>query len=215
MSKRIISRRANEELLNIAGDKVLQANANPSHEDTLQFIKEEQELLRKYASYPSLTEWNLMPELHAGSKWGSTFGVTILVGEMILENMCQQHPGFPLGALQKVLLAVLGELNKPTAPYLVEAIQRFTKFNLERHDGQPLNETERAKFIQQILAHILEDFITILEKYGLVEGKETGVALTPLGYRVLLHMKDADDFVTVLTAAHTRLQAEKPNLSEA
>jgi len=211
--KRIISRRAGEELLNIAGDKVLEGNPNPSHEDTLQFIKEEQELLRKYANYPSLTEWNLMPELHAGSKWGSTFGVTILVGEVILENMHQQHPGLPISALQKILMTVLGELNKPTAPYLIDSVQRYTKFNLERQDGQPLNENDRNLFVRQILAHLLEDLITILEKYGLVEGKETGIALTPLGHRVLLHMKDASDFVVILTEAHTRLQSEKPNLT--
>jgi hypothetical protein len=213
--KRIIARRASEELLNIAGDKVLQGNSNPSVEDTLQFIKEETELLRKYANYPSLTEWNLMPELHAGSKWGSTFGVTILVGEMILENMRQQHPGLPVGALQKVLMTVLGELNKPTAAYLIDSVQRFTKFNLERQDGRPLSDDERSMFVRQILGHILEDLITIMEKYDLVEGKEAGVALTPLGHRVLLHMKDATDFVTVLSAAHTRLQSEKPNLTSA
>jgi hypothetical protein len=213
--KRIISRRANEELLNIAGDKILQANQNPSHEDALQFMKEETELLRKYASYPSLTEWNLMPELHAGSKWGSTFGVTILVGELILENMRQQHLGLPLGALQKMLLVILGELNKTTASYLVEAVQRFTRFTVERQDGTPLSEEERDRFVYQILAHILEDFITIMERYELVEGKEAGVSITPLGHRVLLHMKDATDFVTVLTEAHTRLQSERPNLPPA
>jgi hypothetical protein len=210
--KRIIARRASEELLNIAGDKVLQGNSDPSEETALQFIKEEQELLRKYANYPSLTEWNLMPELRAGSKWGSTFGVTILIGEMILESMRQIHPGFPLGALQKILMVVLGELHKGSAAYLIDAVQRFTKFSLERQDGRPLSEIEKEQFFRQILTHILEDMITVMENYGLVEGKEAEVALTPLGLRVLLHMKDAADFVIVLTAAHTRLQSEKPNL---
>jgi hypothetical protein len=210
--KRIISRRAHEELLNIAGDKVLQINAIPSLEDTLQFISEERKLLNKYASYPSLTEWNLMPELHSGTKWGSTFGVTILVGELILENLRQLHAGFSLSILQKMFMAILGELNKPSTVYLVDSIHRMTNFNVERADGQPLDEKDKEAFVHQVLTQILESFVSISEKYGLVEEKGPGVSITPLGQRVLLHLKDASDFVIILTEAHTRLQTEKPRL---
>jgi hypothetical protein len=83
--KRIISRRAYDELLAIAGDRVLK-NTAPTDEDALHFMGEEKELLRKYANYPTLTEWEMMPNLRTGTKWGSTFGVTVLIGELILTS---------------------------------------------------------------------------------------------------------------------------------
>jgi len=211
--KRIISRRANEELLNIAGDKVLKTNVDPTDEETIQFMLEERELLRKYASYPSLTEWNLMPEFHSGTKWGSTFGVTVLVGELILENIRQLHTGFSISVLQKMLLAILGELNKSTASYLIDAILKITKWNIARSDGKSLNEKDKEKFICQILISILESFVSVMDKYGLVNAKENSLTITDLGRRVLLHMKDAQDFVDVLADVHAKLQNKKSDFS--
>ncbi len=211
--KRIISRRAGEELLEIAGDRVLKNNAHPTDEEALAFMEEEKQLLYKYASYPTLTEWETMPSMRAGTKWGSTFGVTVLVGELVLQHVGQLHPGFPRPVLQKMLFAILGELDTPTANYLIEPFEKMINFKIERADKREMSDEEKSQYIRRILTEILQSFVLVLDRYGLVEAQQGAAAITPFGKRILLHLRDARNFVDILAAAHTRFQDEKPDLT--
>jgi hypothetical protein len=210
--KRIISRRANDELLKIAGDRVLKS-VNPTDEETLQFMNEEKGLLRKYANYPTLTEWEQMPHLRIGSKWGSTFGVTILVGELVLEIVKEVHSEFPTSVLQKMLFGILGELDSPSATYLIEPFEKMITINVERVDNREMTPEEKSQFVTRVLTHILESFMLVLEKYGLVEIDGGVAVVTTLGRRVLMHLRDAKEFVDILSKAHSRLQSSKTDLT--
>jgi hypothetical protein len=51
-----------------------------------EFIEFAKKLLDKYTRYATLTEYNITPSLADGEKWGATFGVTALIGALVLEH---------------------------------------------------------------------------------------------------------------------------------
>src|SRR5208282_2287644 len=91
--QRQITRKAADELEAVASDNVLDADPEPP--EVKKLMKEEADLLAMYAMRPTLTEWAQQGGLEqvgfyeGASTWGATFGVAILVGELVLEQIRQ------------------------------------------------------------------------------------------------------------------------------
>jgi hypothetical protein len=68
---------------------VEELKAISSTSDPAEFVKRAAELIERYARYATLTEFKTQPNLLDVTKWGATFGVTALVGALILDHARQ------------------------------------------------------------------------------------------------------------------------------
>ncbi len=199
--QKTVTDRAKNEMLAIATEGMGNPKAAPA------FIAEERKLLTKYANYPTLSEMSAEPEaLMNGTKWGATFGVAILVGGLIVEELKRRQPHLE-PVLRHMLLLLLDELNHPRHKYLVEPMEKSLQITSKAAPGK-----EQA-IKRQVCTDLADAIISVGTQYGIVSAKQGGITLTPLGKRVFLHMVDAQRFVQEMASAHIRLQTAKPKLS--
>jgi hypothetical protein len=207
--QRSITRRAKEELLAVASDAIL----DPTNiEQVEKLMRDEGELLEKYANYPTLTEFNLMPNLEGGTKWGATFGVTLLVGELILEQVKAIQGTFE-SVLRPMLVLLLAELDSPQHDFLVEPLEKSLHMTVTSNSGRDVTEEERQVFVRKLVSELVKAFIHVCSTYGVVKEVEEGYQITSRGKRILLHLIDAQKFILDIVDAHARFQSNKPKLS--
>jgi hypothetical protein len=167
----------------------------------------ELQLLEKYCSYPTLTEWVSDERLGKSrlTKWGSTFGVSVLVNQLILEQIKPQlSPKSPLLDSVRVLyILLLEELAYPKHQYLVEALEERVFFEANSPRGLRLNKREQQIHKRELLTQFIEIALFISECYGIVAQN-----ITSLGMRVMLHLRDAMICINDLTEAHKRFQGD-------
>ena len=198
--QKAVTDKAKAEMLAIATDSA----GNPK--TALVFVAEERKLLTKYANYPTMSEMLDEPEaLMNGAKWGATFGVAILVGGLILEEVKRMQPHLE-PVLRPMLMLLLDELNHPRHKYLVEPLEKNMKITSKTAANQ-------AAIKRQVCTDLANAMISVGSQYGVVKKDNGGVKLTPLGRRVFLHMADAERFIQEMGHAHIRLQSAKPKLS--
>lgn len=201
--QKTVTDHAKAEMLAIATDGV----GNPRAAS--QFILEERKLLTKYANYPTLSEMADEPEaLMNGTKWGATFGVAILVGGLIIEEVKRMQPHLE-PVLRHMLILLLDELNHPQHKYLIEPMERSLTVTSK------VKPEQAAAIKRQMCTDLADAMVAVGTQYGLVKSKQGGVILTPIGKRVFLHMVDAERFVRDIAKAHARFQSVKPKLSMA
>lgn len=216
LRQKLCTRQAAEELAKIASNENLQAvEGEPEEkqkEKVFTIMKAEQILLEKYALYPTMTEFNAMPNTpDLAIKWGATFGVALFVGELILEQVRQLQGAFE-AALRTLYLILLSELNNPTSRYMIEPMERAINMELKDKAGNLLPPDRQIAFKRKLLRQLVESFCLVSVSYGIMDAHQDGeYSLTPLGYRVMLHLIDAQKYIALISAAHKRFQGEKPS----
>jgi len=208
LQKTIITRAKNE-LMAVISDSSLEEDPLSSAN---RFLAEEKKLLEKYAKYPTLTEFQLMPNSYDGYKWGATFGVTLLIGELIFEHLRSAHQHFG-PAIRQLFVLLLSELDHPQHEYLIEPLEKHLRFRVTDEAGEAVSEERQKAFVRDFVNQLANTMVALCEGYGLVKVRKGGVSITPLGKRVLLHLVDASKFVEDMTKAHAKFQTAKPKLS--
>jgi hypothetical protein len=197
--QRSCTRAAENEILALAID-----NREPE-----KYIAAGKKLLDKYATYPTLTEFASNPNLANVYKWGATFGVTAVVGSLIIEGTKVLQPKFA-PALRRMLLLFLKELDQPEhknfTKYLWGELRMgFVKDYLP--ETTPIQwEIDR---MQTDLRLAIETLTLVCSQYGLVISDGEKALLTPTGKRVLIHLVDAARFIDEMTKAHGKFQSKK------
>lgn len=213
-TQRVITRQAKEELLAVASDAELLQNPDNVQHKAAEFMAEERKILEKYAKAPTLTEFNEIPNLKGATHFGATFGVTLLVGELILEQVKAMQGQFePI--LRRVFLTLLIELDNPKHHYLIEPIEKAMTIRVTKPDGSAVSVEHQAAYARRLVTNLVETFLVVAVEYGLVamreqEESQHSYSLTDLGRRVLLHLLDAEKFMNLLVEAHTRFQKIRP-----
>jgi hypothetical protein len=211
LQKTIITQAKNE-LLATAGDFVEdEIQDNPIKEGKL-FMEREKALLKKYVDYPTLSEFVATPSMYDGYKWGATFGVTLLVGELIFEQLKSAHPHFS-PVIRQLFVLFLTELEHPQHEYLIEPLEKHLRFKITDETGGAVPADRQKAFVRDLVNQLADTIVALGESYGLIKVKKGGVAITPVGKRVLLHLLDASKFVEDMTKAHAKFQISRPKLS--
>jgi len=215
--QRQITRKAHDELEAVASDNILDADPEPSK--VKKFMTEETELLASYANRPTLTEWATQGATELGSysegahAWGATFGVALLTGELVLEQIRSMHPQFA-PAIKGVFLQLLSaEAQLHTVMGEDELENMVMKFNVAKPDGTPIQDEDVKAKIQASLNEMVLTIVATGLEYGIFEPRPNGShMITDMGIRVMLHMQDVMRFVAVMAEAHKKFQSEKPDL---
>ncbi len=199
--QKTVTEQAKNEMLAVATDGIQDPKTAKA------FIAEERKLLEKYANYPTLTEFAESPDLTNGAKWGATFGVTILVGGLIIKEVETRLPHMK-PVLRHMVMLLLKELHKPEHRYLIEPLENNLKMN-----SKSMAQGQQSAVKRQIVMELADVIIGVGARYGLMTKKDGTVMITPVGRRVLFHMVDAQRFIDEMSKAHAHFQAIKPRLS--
>ena len=210
--QKTITQRAKVELLAIARDELVPEGDDFTEEQVAGFMEQEQRLLGKYASYPTLTEFAINPKTYDQGKWGATFGVALIVGELVFEQVRHMQPQFG-SVLRQMFILLLNELDNPTHEYLVQPLEKSLKFEVTSEDGGEVPSEKQKLYVRSLVQGLIEDFIMVATEYGIVDTTEEGFFITEMGKRVLLHMLDVSKFIEEMLEAHGRFQSSKPKLS--
>jgi hypothetical protein len=203
--QRTITQRTRNEMMQAANSVI---NGLQDEMTALKVMEVGISLIKKYAENPTLTEFVLQPNMADGARWGATFGVAILVSDLIVEHAKIALPHFA-PVMRDVLITILKELENPKCIDLVEPVQKALRMSVKNEDGGALSNEEREHYVHILVHDLVETLTALSERYGLMVCTDS-IKITPVGGRVLLHLLDAVLFVEEVSNAHKTLQKVKP-----
>jgi hypothetical protein len=204
--QRSVTRKVTQELDDIIKKVVTEENKDDDEYLARMFMEHEVQLLTLYATRPTLIEYERSPSLSGVMEAGATFGVTAIVGDVLLANVRILADVFPK-AHRSLLLILLDEISKPSSEDvdLVETMMRSMRIELATNP----DPDEHQRLVRAMLTPLAKALLTVMLKYNLLaqpNGEDEGYIVTALGQRVLLHLFAAQKFVEAVTEAHHRLQ---------
>ena len=209
-TQKVIAQECRREMMALATDKELATGKVSGPEEARRLIAGQADLLGKYASYPTLTEFALQPNLAGASKWGATFGVAIMAKVLVIDPAKSAMPAFAK-LIRPAYLLTLKELDNPTHQYLIEPLEDVFRMVVTSEDGDAVDEKEGKTLTRRILYKIVEGLLSISAQYGIVEGGGGAFRVTDMGRRVMLHLMDSQRFLEELLVANKRFQIERPD----
>jgi hypothetical protein len=213
-AQKVIAQEVRREMMSLVTTEQLATGKLSGPEEIRRVVLGQRQLLDKYAKYPTMSEFSFHPSLVGATKWGATFGVAIMVKAFVVDPVkAAMLPFAPF--VRAVLALILKELNDPVHEYLIEPLEEMMRLRFIEADGSDVGGDKAKQISRKLIYQLAESILMVSAQYGLVAGGPAGFAITDLGRRVLLHMIDADLFLTELTAAHKKFQSIRPKLSVA
>ena len=203
-----IGQRVKNELTTIYNDGLI---ASASDDSTLEAIIEAgRVLLERYAKYPTLSEFEAIPSLAHGTKWGATFGVGIIVGELVLRQAQIRHPAL-VSTIRPLYMLLLGEFVDPQSTYLIEPLLKAISIKVKAD----MDEEAQREALKDTIQQLVKTFIIFSVRYGIIKGGDGdgGFRITPNGKRVFMHMIDSERVIKDIVEFHKKLQEQNPKLS--
>ena len=214
LQQKIINRQAMLELHRIADNLPLPEDEQAEMQIAVQAIESEAALLAKYASYPTLQNFADQPDLRTLTRWGATFGVALIVGEIILKHIKALCVDFEK-AHRGLLTALMLEMDNPRGDgNLPMAMTRAITISFDQATHL-ISEEERHQVIYNKMSNLAYHMLLVLKQYKLVEAMEDCFVLTTVGRRVLFHLLDAQRFIDAVTLAHKRFQEKAEEVAAA
>jgi hypothetical protein len=175
------------------------------------YLREERDVLQKWAELPTLSEFNLSTSLvHEDSKWGATFGVAVLVQDLILEQVYSQQKRLkPL--LRKIFVLMLDYMEQSRERNDILAYV-LTKIKISISVDKSTTTQTSDEIARGIMGQMIDTFLAVGVAFGVFADGNT-YETTALGARVYWHLIDIQRFIDILAEAHRVFQREKPKLS--
>jgi len=209
-TQRSITTTVTMELDQVVKGVMKHADANDEAAVSRVITQREIMLLHHYAILPTLVEHSQSAQLRSAMQAGATFGVSAIVGQVLLTSIRTITPDLPRAHCALLTIALL-EIGKPESDTvdLVDVFMRSMKIELDE-TVRTYTPAEKAAHLRSLLQPLAATILLVAQQYALITFKPSvGYNLTALGMRVLLHLTSSQIFIDTVTAAQILLSAEQ------
>ena len=96
--------------------------------------------------------------------------------------MRTQDSGFAIfPVIHQLFTLLLSELDHPQHTYLIEPLEKHLTFKVTTEGGEEVSQQQQQVFVHGLVNKFVETTVALSESYGIVEVKEGGVVITPIG----------------------------------